>query len=60
MNTYVGVYYNIVVAWALYFLYSSFTHLPEVPWGTCDNKWNTDRNSFNVQLLKIIQIMAKI
>ena len=51
MNAYVGIYYNIVVAWAIYFLYATFTHLPDLPWSTCDNEWNTpsNQNIFGIQ-----------
>ena len=41
VSSYVAVYYNIVVSWALYFLYATFTQLPDLPWSTCDNAWNT-------------------
>jgi SNF family Na+-dependent transporter len=41
MGIYVGIYYNMIIAWALYFLYSSFTKLPDLPWSGCDNEWNT-------------------
>ncbi|XP_054159903.1 sodium- and chloride-dependent glycine transporter 2-like [Oppia nitens] len=41
MNMYVGIYYNIVVAWAIYFLYATFTKLPGLPWSDCNNQWNT-------------------
>ncbi|XP_069824557.1 sodium-dependent noradrenaline transporter isoform X1 [Dendropsophus ebraccatus] len=37
---YVGFYYNVIIAWSLYYLVSSFTS--ELPWTTCGNKWNTD------------------
>jgi len=40
MSTLVGIYYNIILGWALYFLYSSFT-FDSLPWSTCDNPWNT-------------------
>ena len=39
MSTLVGIYYNIILGWALYFLYSSFT--TKLPWSSCDNAWNT-------------------
>ena len=35
------MYYNTVIAWTLYYLFSSFTQ--DLPWGTCDNTWNTPR-----------------
>ncbi|OTF76784.1 hypothetical protein BLA29_014215 [Euroglyphus maynei] len=41
MGAYVGIYYNVVVAWSFYYVYSSFTVMPSVPWSSCDNEWNT-------------------
>lgn len=41
MGAYVGIYYNIVIAWSFYYVYSSFTSLPTVPWATCSNEWNS-------------------
>ena len=34
------VYYNVVIAWVLYYLYSSMQS--EVPWKFCTNIWNTE------------------
>uniref|UniRef100_A0A674NT74 Transporter n=1 Tax=Takifugu rubripes TaxID=31033 RepID=A0A674NT74_TAKRU len=32
-------YYNLVITWALYYLFSSFQ--APLPWQTCNNTWNT-------------------
>lgn len=37
--TYVGMYYNTIIAWALYYMVASFRS--EVPWARCNNPWNT-------------------
>ena len=37
--TYVGMYYNTIIAWALYYMVASFRS--EVPWAKCNNSWNT-------------------
>lgn len=36
---YTDFFYNIIIAWALHFLFSSFTS--ELPWSTCGHEWNT-------------------
>lgn len=36
---YIAFYYNTIMAWALYYLLSSFQST--LPWSTCSNRWNT-------------------
>lgn len=37
---YVGFYYNVIIAWSLYYLFSSMTN--ELPWLGCGNSWNSE------------------
>uniref|UniRef100_A0A5F9CKU5 Transporter n=1 Tax=Oryctolagus cuniculus TaxID=9986 RepID=A0A5F9CKU5_RABIT len=36
---YVGFYYNVIIAWSLYYLFSSFTF--NLPWTDCGHAWNS-------------------
>ena len=35
----VSFYYNTVIAWSIYYFFSSFT--ANLPWTSCNNEWNT-------------------
>jgi solute carrier family 6 amino acid transporter-like protein 5/7/9/14 len=41
----VCIYYNIIMAWALYYIYSVLRSIGtgRVPWESCDNWWNTEQ-----------------
>ncbi|XP_047014096.1 sodium-dependent dopamine transporter isoform X2 [Ictalurus punctatus] len=39
ISLYVGFYYNVIIAWALFYLFSSFSS--ELPWVDCNNTWNS-------------------
>lgn len=40
MSALVGIYYNMILAWAMFYFLSSFT--TQLPWSSCDNWWNTE------------------
>ncbi|XP_022245423.1 sodium-dependent serotonin transporter-like [Limulus polyphemus] len=40
IDLYMAMYYNTIICWAVYYLFSSFTS--ELPWTKCDNSWNTN------------------
>lgn len=42
VSGFVGIYYNMIIAWSIYYLVASFTKLPNLPWDNCDQEWNTE------------------
>lgn len=39
------VYYNVIIAWCLYYMFKSFASV--VPWASCGNPWNTPNCSMS-------------
>ncbi|KAM6157187.1 sodium-dependent dopamine transporter [Erethizon dorsatum] len=39
ISLYVGFFYNVIIAWALHYFFSSFS--VELPWTHCNNTWNS-------------------
>ncbi|XP_043199073.1 sodium- and chloride-dependent glycine transporter 1-like [Amphibalanus amphitrite] len=40
ISLFIGIYYNLILAWTIFYLYSSFTD--SLQWTSCDNWWNTE------------------
>ncbi|KAJ3643224.1 hypothetical protein Zmor_025948 [Zophobas morio] len=36
------IYYCIIIAWTIFYLMSTFSYLPTLPWSGCGNWWNTE------------------
>ncbi|CAG0895657.1 unnamed protein product [Darwinula stevensoni] len=45
IDIYMGMYYNTIIGWALYYLIASFT--TQLPWTNCDNPWNVNCSKLN-------------
>ncbi|XP_063624737.1 sodium-dependent serotonin transporter [Cydia splendana] len=42
IDIYMGMYYNTIIGWAVYYLVASLASInSELPWTSCDNPWNT-------------------
>ena len=40
IDVYMGMYYNTIIGWAVYYFTASFTS--ELPWSSCNHSWNTN------------------
>lgn len=38
--TFVSIYYMVIIAWVLYYLWTSL--FPSMEWGSCGNSWNSN------------------
>lgn len=51
-NCFVGLYYNMIIAWTIYYFFASLT--PELPWAGCNNPYN-DQVCFSVTDYKLCE-----
>jgi len=40
LSLYIGTYYNIILSWAFFYIFSSFS--TSLPWASCGNWWNSE------------------
>ena len=41
MVCYYNIYYCIIISWSLYYFIASFVSIPDLPWNTCKEWWNS-------------------
>ena len=40
-QAFIGLYYNMIIAWTIYYFFASFTS--SLPWQYCDNDYNDEK-----------------
>jgi len=40
-NALLSTYYNMVLAWAIFYTFATLINVTDLPWGSCSNDWNT-------------------
>jgi len=48
VSSLVAVYYNMILAWSLFYVFATLINASELPWANCDSSWNTYRTLLHI------------